>query len=112
ALRRVQSAWERVAGSERDSRLRLQLFDKEGDDGCSCRSRVAGGRPQSDDFTTSTVSKLIIELARSTLRVEPVGRAFVVVKRCPFACSSRARCQERGATALVVLVVVLRSQRH
>ena len=60
-----------------------------------------------DDSATSTVGKLIVELARSILRVEAVGRAFVVAHGCPFARRSRPRCNERVTGVLVVLVIVI-----
>src|SRR5207244_4492486 len=89
--------------------LRLQMLCKEGHDGSPCRSRVVGSRPHPDDSATSTVGKLIIELVRSILRVEAVGRAFVITHCCSFACSSRPRCNERVTGVLVVLVIVLRT---
>ena len=65
--------------------LWLQMLCEEGDDGGPCRNGVVGRRPHFHDAAASTVGKLIIELVRSTLRVEAVGRPFVIAHGCSFA---------------------------
>jgi hypothetical protein len=74
-----------VGGPHATFFLRLQMLCEEGHDGSACRSGVVGSRPHPDDSAASTVGKLIIELARSILRVEAVGRALVIAHCCPFA---------------------------